>query len=1069
MTDNTMNQNVATATATEIKEEIKMATSFVDNSVLVERTAQDSAVNNSDPPPTEPIKKASFQNSDAEKYQKQYENTPKRQKRQAGNVAIEQLKEELKQLSASTLESHGFLRRANKSGYVCPFCGNGEGEDGTGIEEHAESNGVYTYHCFKCSESFDNIRIFASAYNLDERNDFKEILQRAAVKFGIISGDVSEIKQPARNTQNKNTQKEISEEELAKQKAKQERTEKEIKMIRDDIELAADELKKFVESNDGKWRGLTFDTLNYFGCGYLVNWCSPKNIVEGKKPQPSRRVIIPSGNHYVAVLLESDRTEANKELWKMHAGKKYPFGIDKVPADAEMIIVVEGEVDALSIYQATQGKYFVIATGGASEKKFINILQDKFQAKLPRILILFDADSPGRDNAPKRQAELQQRKFPAVCNFLFNEGEEEYKSEKAVKDFNDVLIEQGDESLATVIEKIIQDAQDDFSKIETEFKNDEKFSDETDSTARADRHTYSTQQILGEDCPIDLNIPFGFWIDEFGIERLTKDTEYVKICHTPLLITKRFEVYQSQEIQFELAYCDSKKHWRRLKCSAGTIADNKKIIQLAEQIVGFTSANAKYLSQFLMDLLHTGDNAIKIPTVKLFKQPGWVDDTCAEFVYPASGKLKDGTDYIVKCDGFDYEKIFAAKGDRELWKKKFKEVIKQGGIFAKLLIGAAVAAPLVKIFDKPNIQFHLSAKRGVGKTALFKFAGSIFGNPSAGFLTRTFAATAKNQLFVAGALRDLPQFLDELESLSPREVDNLPKMIYDYYGGVANQANKRNGEARPAIYFSGSRISTGERDILKSNDKAGAFKRLISVRAEKLFEDKFASDLHKFSENNFGHFGREWVYYIQSHKDNARKKFSSVEEKFDSNENNVEPAILSGVVTCYTAFELFGEMIEYTNVDDDLKQIIALLPTKEEVDETKRALADLESWIVSHPKYFEDDLEGKTKPSQTEDDQDKTTQQQPQKYPESKIAIYGRIFRKVGTGKFAKVAILPTALRKILVDELGYSSLEHLISDWAVEGYITTDKKNKSHQDRAYINGKQTRAYIFVETTFNFN
>ena len=47
---------------------------------------------------------------------------------------IEELREKLKRLSYDELSSKGIMHRANKIGYVCPACGNGEGKDGTGIE-----------------------------------------------------------------------------------------------------------------------------------------------------------------------------------------------------------------------------------------------------------------------------------------------------------------------------------------------------------------------------------------------------------------------------------------------------------------------------------------------------------------------------------------------------------------------------------------------------------------------------------------------------------------------------------------------------------------------------------------------------------------------------------------------------------------------------------------------------------------------------------------------------------------------------------------------------------------------
>ena len=83
---------------------------------------------------------------------------------------------QVKNIPPEVLEMHGVISVAKavingKPTYICPHCDNGTGKDGTGIQP-AYFNGVWLYHCFKCNEAFDNIKLLAIHYNLDSQSDF---------------------------------------------------------------------------------------------------------------------------------------------------------------------------------------------------------------------------------------------------------------------------------------------------------------------------------------------------------------------------------------------------------------------------------------------------------------------------------------------------------------------------------------------------------------------------------------------------------------------------------------------------------------------------------------------------------------------------------------------------------------------------------------------------------------------------------------------------------------------------------------------------------------------------------
>ena len=549
-------------------------------------------------------------------------------------------------------------------------------------------------------------------------------------------------------------------------------------------------------------------------------------------------------------------------------------------------------------------------------------------------------------------------------------------------------------------------------------------------------------------CPIDLLVPSGYTFSADGIQRFTKKGELELVSYTPIVITRRYIEPDTYQHKYEIAFTNHEDKWIKKVFNKDVIDSERKILQLASFGPGFTSAEAKHVARFLNALINNRTNKRILATTEAYNQPGWNEDF-TKFIYPSGGE-----DYICHRPGFDYDKLFYTKGDSKKWIDMFQQVSFNGGSVARLILGAGVVAPLVRRLNLPNIQAHLHGSRGIGKSPLPKFAASTFGNPRAGKLTRTFAGTMKNKLEIAAAFNDLPLILDELETVgSKTEEDKLSAMIYDFSLGVANQANKRDGTARAPVEFAGCRISTGERPLVKSTDKGGAFKRVLDIRVNKLFEDSFASELHSFSENNFGHFGKAWTDYIIKNFDSIRKDFEEAlyftrKHGFYINGKleylNIEPTQLKAVIACMTAFKHFQLCIGIQlagNYDDefysDIAQIILKLPTTNQIADSARAKEALASFVVGHLKSFAAETKSKDIPERNAETYE----------------IFGKIFNN------GEVAILPHKLKQILEKELGFSSAEKLIAEWADSYLLIT--QGRGNQYRVRIDGNPVWTYKF--------
>lgn len=327
-------------------------------------------------------------------------------------INIDSAKAELKKVSMEELARAGFLAKA-RVGYVCPVCGNGNGNDGTGATVKLGSDGENLL-CGKCQDGFDVIDILGKVWNLNPNipTEFIEILQRGCNCFGIhfVDGLAVSDRNPVEH-------KTISKEEIKRK----------LKRIKQDIRQAHKNLPVFLKKYDGIWRGLDAVTLKDFYVGFIPNWFAR----DGAPLTP--RVIIPTSfNHYLA-RLDGNLTDFNVPdnihlSDKEHRGDKEIFNFKRalVDSDNPVCLITEGEIDAMSIAQATRQldannkslyPVNVIATGGTNPSPSAWTQFKNLSAK-KNFIVLFDNDDAGRKAAPIFAAKLREFGHQAVVASL---------------------------------------------------------------------------------------------------------------------------------------------------------------------------------------------------------------------------------------------------------------------------------------------------------------------------------------------------------------------------------------------------------------------------------------------------------------------------------------------------------------------------------------------------------------------------------------------------------------------------------------------------------------------------
>ena len=252
-----------------------------------------------------------------------------------------------------------------------------------------------------------------------------------------------------------------------------------LRLIESDIAEAQKHLEALPEIDR---RGLTLPTLRHFHCGYLSDWIMTKcraelacglylNKETGENkhlPPPSPRIIIPTAGylHFNAVASPSARLSMDKRFWKQHAGKMTLFFDTDKNLDSDTIFIVEGEFDAMSIWQASGGKIAVAAILGCDNWK-CTLLPKLPDLRGKRLILLLDADAAGNKAAERLLNELLQRGIPTVRKSLFDalrKDEQNYFGRKV--DANDLLKAHGNDFLNQLLTKIIDSAAPEFDSLQ---------------------------------------------------------------------------------------------------------------------------------------------------------------------------------------------------------------------------------------------------------------------------------------------------------------------------------------------------------------------------------------------------------------------------------------------------------------------------------------------------------------------------------------------------------------------------------------------------------------------------
>ena len=275
--------------------------------------------------------------------------------------------------------------KAGRNMYKCPVCGSGTGRNGTGaLHIYPDSRRVFCYsnNCFT-DKGEDTLGALRTIWQCDET----EALERAGYSL--------DYEAPAHQEHKQNTEHQERKPEAADYTLFYRQCHEELK--------ASPEALEYLHG-----RNIADESIERFNLGYCAAW---KHSKAGERVAPSRRIIIPrTKGTYTARNIDKPRNEWEEQYTKQVQGRqKDLFNLEALEG-AETPIICEGELDAISLYQAGAGAVVAIGT-------IVNagIILEEAKKHPEAVFILAldndpdkeDGSNPGRETQKKLAADMK--------------------------------------------------------------------------------------------------------------------------------------------------------------------------------------------------------------------------------------------------------------------------------------------------------------------------------------------------------------------------------------------------------------------------------------------------------------------------------------------------------------------------------------------------------------------------------------------------------------------------------------------------------------------------------------
>jgi hypothetical protein len=281
------------------------------------------------------------------------------------------------------------------------------------------------------------------------------------------------------------------------------------------------------------------------------------------------------------------------------------------------------------------------------------------------------------------------------------------------------------------------------------------------------------------------------------------------------------------------------------------------------------------------------------------------------------------------------------------------------------MLAGSFVSPMLSPLQNRIINLHFWYASGSGKTAMLKFALSIWGDPLK--LMGNFNSTAVGLERRAGTLKHLPLGLDELQVLNEKRLSSST-IVYSLGNGYGKTRGAKNGGLQEVQTWLNSIISTGEQPITNETSMDGVNTRVLEVYGQPIEDVKYGRYVHQISEDNYGFAGEKFIRFLiekvlvvkgklSGDYSRLRSELKSSFEMLDIGDPGAHLDNIAALALAdrYSSESIFG-MSETDAIAEAVELGMTLLhncKSLEKEDSIDRAWHFVEGWIAENKSRFD--------------------------------------------------------------------------------------------------------------------
>lgn len=451
--------------------------------------------------------------------------------------------------------------------------------------------------------------------------------------------------------------------------------------------------------------------------------------------------------------------------------------------------------------------------------------------------------------------------------------------------------------------------------------------------------------------PVQLKAPHGWRFSDSGIDMLDeKKMEWVNICKTPVLLSRRMKSLDTGEERIEVAF-KRDNAWQKAVVQRSVLFQSRTVTQLSDIGITVTSENARLLVKYLGDL--EAENIDLLKTSSCVSQLGWYGNN---FIPGAEGNI------VVDVDRASQRWVdaYKSRGTLDEWKDKMQP-FRKNSIFRFIMAGA-FAAPLLKILNGRIFIIHNWGESRNGKTAALKAALSVWGNPDE--LMTNFNATKVGIERLAGFFSDLPIGIDEKQVAGSRQ-DFIESLVYMLSVGTAKIRGAKSGGLQSCKSWRCIALTTGEEPLTTDSSDTGVYTRTLEIYGSPFESEDNARDMHDISSSVFGCAGVNFIKRLTAEIESNPRFVRDIQQKFqnalikkypDKMGSHVINVSIVAAADSIASKWIFGEDDADKNAMDMAVCILGDLDDEEQSDATGRTYEFIREWTMANANQFKSEV-----------------------------------------------------------------------------------------------------------------